>query len=317
MAVKKQNKKVAKKISKKSTTHKKPASSVKGKKSKTKTLGKSSKKSSAKAQKHQTSKGKSLKTINKNAKASKQKKSSLKTTSNKTGSVLGKIQKQMVSLKKKVQDSLVTTPSLKKKSETAKSQLQKKTSQKQVTKKSQPLKEKPQKSTTPPSSTKSSQATSAESLKIQTKTPVPLQSTGKKPNAAQKTVQKRSPATNKLDIAKKELSMILEREKEEKLILKDMEGRSYCCVEDCGFSAEVEGYCRLHYLGHWEYIIKRNKILKKEILEKLINQLISDHSQSILNYLLQDLKQDKTFTSTVKTLLEDDEDIESEDALLN
>ena len=140
-----------------------------------------------------------------------------------------------------------------------------------------------------------------------------MQKTAQKKTA----VQKKSVTINKLDMAKKELAAILEKEKEEILILKDMEGRSYCCMEDCGFSAEVEGYCRLHYLGHWEHIIKRNKILKKRILENLINQLVSDHSQNILNFLLQDLKQEKTFASTVKALLEEDEDIESEDALLN
>lgn len=309
MAIKKQKKKVTKKSLKKSTTHKKSASSAKGKKSKKKALSKSSKKSATKKeQKHRTPKEKSLKGTGKNPKLSKQKKSGSKITSNQSRSVLGKIQKQMVTFKKKVQDSLVISPSLKKKSATAKTQSTKKTTQKKVTKKSQ-------KPTTSPLSIKSSQAMSTESINIQTKPPVPLQSTGQ--NAVRTTIQKKSSATNKLDMAKKELAAILEREKEEKLILKDMEGRNYCCVEDCGFSAEVEGYCRLHYLGHWDYIIKRNKILKNEILEKIINQLISDHSQNILNYLLQDLKQDKTFTSTIKTLLEEDEDIEFEDTLLS
>ena len=162
-----------------------------------------------------------------------------------------------------------------------------------------------------PSLKKSAPAPSDKSIKVQKEVD------RSPPPAVQKTPSKKVPAINKLDMAKKELEIILEREKEEKLILKDMEGRSYCCVEDCGFSAVVEGYCRLHYMGNWEHITKRNKILKTGLLEKLIDQMMTDHSKTILNYLLQDFKQEKTFTAIVKSFLEEDEEIESEDTLLS
>ena len=313
MAAKQKNRKTAEKSPKKPVTQKQTASSTRGKTSKKKTWGKSSKHQSVKGQKSRVPKGKPLKAVKKKIN---KKNPAKKPTPNKTRSVLGKIQKQMTTFKKKVQDSLVKPHSTKKKPASSKSQLLKKPLQKAGVNKLQSTKKASQKSTTnPQSSTEPTQETSIKPGKIQKKTenlsPVP------KTSQKQITTQKKSTLTNKLDMAKKELAAILNREKEEKLVLKDMEGRSYCCVEDCGFSAEVEGYCRLHYLGHWEYIIKRNKILKKGVLEKLINQLVSDHSQSTLNFLLQDLKQEKTFVSTVKTLLEEDEDIESEDALLN
>lgn len=265
-----------------------------------------------------------------------------KTDSAKTGSVLKKFQKQVATFKKKFQVSLTKPHLLKQKTQKPaeqKSQLLKKTTQKSLEKKPQSLKkttqkppiEKSQPMKKTPSLRKETQKTGTETPKS-LKEPTlgaPLDKSMKtqkevgmsSPSVAQKPLKRATPsqkasAVNKLDLAKKELKIILEREKEEKLILKDMEGRSYCCVEDCGFSAVVEGYCRLHYMGHWEYITKRNKILKNKVLEKFINQMITDHSENILNYLLQDLKQEKIFTAIVKAFLEEDEEIESEDTLL-
>ena len=297
MTIKKQNKKVMKKTKKKSTTQKKSASSVKSKKSTKKTISKTSKKPTAKKQKSLTSPEKPLK--EKPKKASKQKKF-IKNPKDKKGSVLGKIQTKISTLKKKAQDSLLQSDTTKKK--------QKKT----VTKNPKVIKKQAKKPTSQILK-KSLHKISAPSKKRETITPHSKQ----KLSLEKTTVQKKSLSINKLEIAKKELDEILKREKEEKLILKDMEGRSYCCVEDCGFSAEVEGYCRLHYIGHWEYITKRNKILKSNLIEKFIHELISEYSPGILHYLLQDLKQEKNFNSSVKTLLEEDEEIESEDTLLS
>ena len=109
----------------------------------------------------------------------------------------------------------------------------------------------------------------------------------------------------------------MQKEKEEKFILRNMEGKSYCLMENCGFSAAVEGYCRLHYIGRWEHIVKRKKILETGILEKRIELLMSNHSTGALNFLLQDLKEDKTFDQAVKAVLEDSEDTEFEDVPLD
>ena len=312
-AAKQKNKKTAKKTSKKLNTQKKAASSKRGKASKKKPLRKPSKQQSIKRKKSHASKGQPLKAKKKKIGT---KQPAKKSTADKSRSVLGKIQKQVTAFKKKVRGSLIKPHSPKKKPTSSTPQLLKNPMQKAKINKPQSLKKTSQKSTTSPQSlTKPPQGITVQPVKTQKRpeTPPPAQKTTQK----QPSPQKKSVSTNKLDMAKKDLAAILEEEKEEKLILKDMEGRSYCCVENCGFSAEVEGYCRLHYLGYWEHIIKRNKILKKGILEKLISQLVSNHSPNILNFLLQDLKQEKTFASIVKTLLEEDEDIESEDALLN
>ena len=74
---------------------------------------------------------------------------------------------------------------------------------------------------------------------------------------------------------------------------------------------------RLHYIGHWDYILKRNKILEKNLLDTLLQDIVSKHSKDSLDFIIQDLRQEKTFNSLMKGILEDDEDIEGEEALIN
>ena len=135
--------------------------------------------------------------------------------------------------------------------------------------------------------------------------------------SVKKTPQKKLKTSRKLELIQTELQQLLSREKEEALVLKDMEGRTYCAVEDCGFPSVVGEYCRLHYIGCWDNIINRNKILEKNLLEKLITELIGKYSEDVLDFLIQDLKQEKTFLSIMKSLLEDDEEIENEEELIN
>ncbi len=116
----------------------------------------------------------------------------------------------------------------------------------------------------------------------------------------------------KLAAREKELETILDKEKENKQVLRDIQGRSYCLVESCDFPSVVEGYCRLHYFAGWKVILQRKKLLEENFLEKIFLQFLTKHSGAILEYLFKDLNSDKNFSSVMKKI-EDNGDFDIED----
>ena len=116
---------------------------------------------------------------------------------------------------------------------------------------------------------------------------------------------------NRMNFYEKELEKILNQEKEERRIVKDMEGRRYCVVGNCDFPAIVEDYCRLHYFAHWDYIMERKKLLEERFFEKAISALAEKYSDGALEFLLKDLVSEKNFAAVVKKLLEEEDQSES------
>ena len=109
-----------------------------------------------------------------------------------------------------------------------------------------------------------------------------------------------------------ELKKIIEKEKEEKMILKDLQGRTYCQIENCDYSAVAEGYCRIHFFGLYKIIKKKNEILEQDILKKRFSNLVNNHSKDIFEPLLKDLSSDKNFKMAIKKIsTEETEEIEN------
>lgn len=131
-----------------------------------------------------------------------------------------------------------------------------------------------------------------------------------RPNA-QKVSHK--PDDIKLNWAEKELQTIEARKLEKSLIFRDTEGRDYCLFEDCDFPAVSGEYCRLHYIGRWNYIKMREKILSSGFIEKTIQQLLKKTVPDCINYIISDFRSEKSFLAGIKPLLEEldtfDEDI--------
>lgn len=118
-----------------------------------------------------------------------------------------------------------------------------------------------------------------------------------------------------LNYREKELQKLLDKEKEEKLILKDMKGRTYCAVENCDYPAIVEGHCRIHFFGLFKMIKKKNQILEQDLLTKNYQLLINKHSSTVFSYLFKDLSSDKSFRMAIKKITGDEgDDLDSEEA---
>ena len=117
-----------------------------------------------------------------------------------------------------------------------------------------------------------------------------------------------------LKYREKELQKLLEKEREETLIVKDMEGRKYCLVENCDYPAIVEDYCRIHFFGLFKIINKKKEILEQDLLTKGYLSLIKQHSETIFEYLFKDLSSDKNFKLAIKKLVDEEiDDLEVED----
>lgn len=97
------------------------------------------------------------------------------------------------------------------------------------------------------------------------------------------------------------------------IYLTDSEGRRLCRVRDCDQVANVEGYCRYHYLLLWKKIQIRKVILVDDKLEKYIVALTSRYPDKFLEMLRKDLKTEKDFLSSIAEL-EIDESVIPDDA---
>jgi len=95
--------------------------------------------------------------------------------------------------------------------------------------------------------------------------------------------------------------------------LTDSEGRRLCRVRDCDQVANVDGYCRYHYLLLWKKIQIRKVILIDDKLEKYIIALTSKYPDKFLEMIRKDLKTEKDFLSSIAEL-EIDESVIPDDA---
>ncbi|MEK6628912.1 MAG: hypothetical protein AABY53_09820 [Bdellovibrionota bacterium] len=90
--------------------------------------------------------------------------------------------------------------------------------------------------------------------------------------------------------------------KDEEVYLTDSEGRRLCKVRDCDQVANVDVYCRYHYLLLWKKIQIRKVILNDGKLEKYIEDLTSRYPDKFMEVIKKDLKTEKDFLSVIQEL---------------
>lgn len=104
---------------------------------------------------------------------------------------------------------------------------------------------------------------------------------------------------------------------EDEVLLTDAEGNVICRLPDCDQAAQVDGYCRYHYLLFWKKIQARKKILSEGKLERYIEELTARYPDKFLDVLKKDLKSQKEFLAAIQELEIDDNeesgDFEEED----
>lgn len=98
----------------------------------------------------------------------------------------------------------------------------------------------------------------------------------------------------------------------EEVVLTDAEGRRYCRVKDCDQIANVEAYCRYHYLLYWKNIQNRKKILSEGKLERYIEELTARYPDKYLEILRKDLRSEKDFMAAIQELEIDDSSVDTE-----
>ena len=104
--------------------------------------------------------------------------------------------------------------------------------------------------------------------------------------------------------------------KHEEVYLTDSEGRRLCKVRDCDQVANVDEYCRYHYLLLWKKIQTRKHILNDGKLEKYVEDLTSRYPDKFLEVIRKDLKTEKDFLSVIQEMELDENalnEIENED----
>ena len=107
-----------------------------------------------------------------------------------------------------------------------------------------------------------------------------------------------------------------DEKKDEEVYLTDSEGRRLCKVRDCDQVANVEEYCRFHYLLLWKKIQIRKHILNDGKLEKYVEDLTSRYPDKFLEIIRKDLKSEKDFMSVIQEMELDENalnEIENED----
>ncbi len=103
-------------------------------------------------------------------------------------------------------------------------------------------------------------------------------------------------------------------EKETEIYLTDSEGRRLCRVRDCDQVANVDGYCRFHYLLLWKKIQIRKSILLDGKLDKYIDDLTSRYPDKFIEMIKKDMKSEKDFLSAIQELEIDESALGDSDA---
>ena len=94
----------------------------------------------------------------------------------------------------------------------------------------------------------------------------------------------------------------MEKEDQSQVQIKDAQGRLYCREEHCDQPAVTLEYCRCHYLGLWKYLQTRKQIFQEDYLSKTISSLCKSFGETGLQFILNDLKSDKSFDLAVKEM---------------
>ena len=87
-----------------------------------------------------------------------------------------------------------------------------------------------------------------------------------------------------------------------------------CRVRDCDQVANVDTYCRYHYLLLWKKIQIRKSILQDGKLEKYIEDLTSRYPDKFLEMIKKDLKSEKEFLSAIQEMEIDESAINDMDS---
>lgn len=106
--------------------------------------------------------------------------------------------------------------------------------------------------------------------------------------------------------------VIEEPDQAEDVVLTDAEGRRYCRVKDCDRLAEVDAYCRYHYILLWKNIQTRRHILQEGKLERYIEELTARYPDKFLEILKKDLRSEKDFLAAIQELEIDESAVEAE-----
>lgn len=99
---------------------------------------------------------------------------------------------------------------------------------------------------------------------------------------------------------------------EAEIVLTDAEGRRYCKVKDCDQLANVESYCRFHYLLLWKRIQVRRKILMDGKLERFVEELTARYPDKFLEMIRKDLRTEKDFTAAMAELELDENGLDND-----
>jgi hypothetical protein len=131
---------------------------------------------------------------------------------------------------------------------------------------------------------------------------------------ASKPAVEKPQAASKVTQAKSEPKPIVieEPDQAEDVILTDADGRRYCRVKDCDRLAEVDAYCRYHYILLWKNIQTRRHILQEGKLERYIEELTARYPDKFLEILKKDLRSEKDFLAAIQELEIDESAVEAE-----
>lgn len=135
--------------------------------------------------------------------------------------------------------------------------------------------------------------------------PQKLAEKGKSKKAPRMTVKSRP-------VAEEDLATAATPTENEEVVLTDAEGRRYCRVRDCDQLANVDSYCRYHYLLFWKRIQVRKKILSEGKLERYIEELTARYPDKFLEMLRKDLRSEKEFLAAIQELEIDESAVDNE-----
>lgn len=98
----------------------------------------------------------------------------------------------------------------------------------------------------------------------------------------------------------------------EEVYLTDAEGNRYCRAQDCDQIANVDAYCRYHYLLFWKKIQVRKKILADGKLERYVDELTARYPDKFLEIIKRDLRTEKDFLAAIQELEIDESSIDND-----
>ncbi|MEI7974319.1 MAG: hypothetical protein WCH11_08115 [Bdellovibrio sp.] len=108
------------------------------------------------------------------------------------------------------------------------------------------------------------------------------------------------------------VSLVPSASNEDEIYLTDAEGRRLCRVRDCDQAANVDAYCRFHYLLLWKKIQVRKKIIEDGKLSKYVEDLTSRYPDKFLEMIRKDLRSEKDFLAAIAELEIDESGLENE-----